>query len=274
MPRRSSRKARSRRQSRPTSRRKRASSRKSSRSKARSRRLSRRKPAAKRSSRRRSSSSRKSSRRRSRKQSGGAENPCDIKPSKCNAICSLKFGKAKEDCKKANEDCKRTNEYYKNQCEKVNEGESFCKEHNLKYCNGTIIVDVDKYSELDDDQKIFFYQNANKFLNGKKNVDDSIDELIGHYRQVFINRQKTQHKFDTHQKAAKILYAWFLYVEYDELGNRQDRDNELKIRVQNVIIGQNANNPSQSPFRKHYPWINSMQLMQKQFSRIFSKKLI
>tara|TARA_Y100000992_G_C21165015_1_gene443034 strand:+ start:182 stop:892 length:711 start_codon:yes stop_codon:yes gene_type:complete len=72
MPRRSSRKARSRRQSRPTSRRKRAlsrkssrkTSRKSSRSKARSRRLSRRKPAAKRSSRRRSSSSRKSSRRR------------------------------------------------------------------------------------------------------------------------------------------------------------------------------------------------------------------
>ena len=58
MPRRSSRKARSRRQSRPTSRRKRASSRKSS------RRLSRRKPAAKRSSRRRSSLSRKSSRKR------------------------------------------------------------------------------------------------------------------------------------------------------------------------------------------------------------------
>ena len=68
MPRRSSRKARSRRQSRPTTRRKRASSRKSSRSKARSHRLSRRKPAAKRSSRRKTRS-RKSSRRR--KQSGG-----------------------------------------------------------------------------------------------------------------------------------------------------------------------------------------------------------
>ena len=77
MPRRSSRKARSRRQSRPTSRRKRASSRKSS------RRLSRRKSAAKKSSRRRSSSSRKSSRRRSRKQSGGSS--CD----KCDKLKEL-----------------------------------------------------------------------------------------------------------------------------------------------------------------------------------------
>ena len=79
---------------------------------------------------------------------------------------------------------------------------------------------------------------------------------------MFEDRQEGQ-KYDTHQQAAKILYVWFLYVKYDTLGNRQDRQEQLNMRVVKTIIGDDINIPSTSPFRKHYRRFMDLEMLRK-----------